>query len=103
MKIYISGPMTGIHEFNYPAFNEAARLLRERGYDVVNPADNGVPRDAAWSDHMRADIIELMKCDAMAMLPGWERSVGAKIETDLGFVLGMDIMPVNEWLKWRSV
>ncbi len=29
MRIYLSGPMSGIAESNYPAFNRAARLLEE--------------------------------------------------------------------------
>ena len=38
--IYLSGPMTGLPEFNYPAFHEAARRWRAIGWDVINPAEH---------------------------------------------------------------
>lgn len=39
MRIYVSGPMTGKPEFNYPAFNAAAKRLRDEGHFVINPAE----------------------------------------------------------------
>jgi len=36
--IYIAGPMSGLPEFNYPAFFAAAEQLTAAGYDVLNPA-----------------------------------------------------------------
>jgi hypothetical protein len=35
--LYIAGPMTGIPDSNYPAFNQAEIELRAAGYDVLNP------------------------------------------------------------------
>ena len=37
-RIYISGPMTGMPEHNFPAFHAAADRLRKAGWSVVNPA-----------------------------------------------------------------
>lgn len=39
-RIYIAGPMSGLPEFNYPAFNRAAAVLRAQGHHVENPAEN---------------------------------------------------------------
>lgn len=39
MRLYISGPMTDMPNHNYLAFNEAAKQLREAGYEVLNPAE----------------------------------------------------------------
>lgn len=41
-RVYLAGPMTGIADYNFPAFNAAAARLRAEGFDVVNPADHGV-------------------------------------------------------------
>jgi hypothetical protein len=40
-RLYLAGPMTGIEDFNYPAFNAMAERLRAAGYEVKNPADHG--------------------------------------------------------------
>ena len=34
--LYIAGPMTGHHEFNYPAFRVAADALTRAGYTVAH-------------------------------------------------------------------
>lgn len=60
-RIYISGPMTGLSEYNYPAFHAAAQALREAGYHVTNPAENGLPPADDWTDHLRLDIKHLME------------------------------------------
>ena len=39
MRVYISGPMSGLPELNFPAFHAAAASLRAKGLDVVNPAE----------------------------------------------------------------
>lgn len=40
LKVYLAGPMTGIAEYNFPAFKAAAAYLRTYGYEVFNPAEN---------------------------------------------------------------
>ena len=39
MRIYISGPITGMSDYNYPAFHAAAKRLRDKGHWVINPAE----------------------------------------------------------------
>lgn len=39
MRVYVSGPMTSMPERNIPAFNAAAKRLREQGHFVINPAE----------------------------------------------------------------
>ena len=101
MRIYISGPITGIAEANKPAFAAAAAQLAERYPDatIVNPHDKGLPADSSWDTHMRADIKLLMDCDAVAVLDGWEISKGARIEIELAERLRMRVYALSEWLK----
>jgi hypothetical protein len=97
--IYISGPMTGIPEFNFPAFNAAAERLRAEGHAVVNPAELDV-QDAGkameWADYLRRDIKALMDCKAIALLPGWDKSRGATLEHYIATKLGMRVIDLTE-------
>lgn len=47
-RVYVAGPMTGIADFNYPAFNAVADQQRTHGYEVENPADHGIVEGAQW-------------------------------------------------------
>ena len=89
MKVYISGPMTNVENYNKTAFDQAELSLRAIGLDVVNPhsLSDGVFEafrarglEPVRSDFMKVDIVELCACDAVYMLPGWEKSWGAKWE-----------------------
>lgn len=96
--LYIAGPMTGLPDFNYPLFNAAAAALRQAGFEVVNPAEDGLPLDAEWVDHLRLAICKLAMCQAVATLPGIEHSRGARLEIHIAKALDMRIAPVNAWL-----
>lgn len=97
--LYLSGPMTGLPGFNDQAFNDAAQTLRSFGYTVFNPVDNGVPPDAAWAEHMRADIAALMQCAHLVALPGHENSRGARLEIHIAKALGMSVYPLQPLLE----
>ncbi|KQP39236.1 DUF4406 domain-containing protein [Pseudorhodoferax sp. Leaf274] len=92
-RIYIAGPMTGHPELNFPAFHAEAARLRGLGFDVVNPAEINTDPNAGWQTCMRDDIAQLVRCDGVATLPGWQRSRGASIE--VGLAQGLE-MPVVE-------
>ncbi|HOA75230.1 MAG TPA: DUF4406 domain-containing protein [Phycisphaerae bacterium] len=89
-RIYISGPMTGHENHNFPAFHAAAEQFRKAGWEVANPAENfGGRTDLPREAYLRADMTMLARCDAIALLPGWERSAGATLETVLAKELGL--------------
>lgn len=88
MKVYISGPMTGYPELNFPAFFKMEDVLKRNGWEILNPARN--PKQESWSDYMRIDIKMLMDADSILMLKGWENSNGAKIELDLASKIGIE-------------
>lgn len=103
MKVYVSGPMTGIPEYNFPAFAAAATALRERGHEVVSPHELN-PVDGApmpWSWYLRRDIAALVECDAIATLPGWRTSKGATLEVHIAAALGMDLYVLGALLRDR--
>ena len=92
-RIYIAGPMTGMPEHNFPAFHGAAGRLRQAGWDAVNPAENFQGRtDLPRETYIRADVSLMMSCDAVAMLPCWEQSRGAKLEYLLAQEMGMEVI-----------
>lgn len=112
---YLAGPMTGIPNFNFPAFNAAAKHLRSQGHRVFNPAErdlerhNGVDISAnnpkgdpalaakvhgfSLRDALADDTAFICKeADSIAMLPGWEKSNGARAEHALAIALGHHIV-----------
>lgn len=91
MKIYLSGPMTGLPDLNFPAFHEQAARLRKLGFGVVNPAEINPDASLSWEQCMRADIKALCDCDVIYLLPGWEGSKGAHLELHIAHRLGLDI------------
>lgn len=98
MKIYVAGPMTGLPEFNYPAFRDAATRLRAMGAEVEDPSTNVNPTPDDYHGWLRAGIAQLITCDAVALLPGWETSGGARLEVIVGATLGLRVAPLAEWI-----
>jgi hypothetical protein len=121
MRFYLAGPMSGIPHFNFPAFHAAAAILRAQGHEVFNPAERDIERHGgvdisannhagdpaqAAKDHnfsLRDALAEdtayiCREADAIAMLPGWENSKGARAEHALALALGHSVIylwPVN--------
>ena len=107
-RVYLAGPMRGIPEFNFPAFTEAARELRDAGFEVFNPAErdqqngfdptgltgnedlnDGVHR-FDLRDALGADLDWITRnADVIALLPGWERSKGVRAELATAAALGL--------------
>lgn len=90
--IYLSGPMTGIKEYNHPAFQVEAERLRDLGYDVVSPAELNPDGSLSWHDCIKIDIKALVDCDAIALLEGWQKSQGALLEIDIAHRVKIEIL-----------
>ena len=97
MKVYLASKMRGLPSFGAEGFRKAARVLRERGFEVVSPLemdeDAGIYVDglAGFEDladqgfdirhTLMADLrVVLMDVDAVVLLPGWRDSQGAIAE-----------------------
>lgn len=92
-KVYISGPIAGYDlEERKLAFLKVQHMLESKGCVPVNPFDNGIPDDAHWRLHMRADIRMLLDCHDIYMMPGWELSKGCKLELDVASSCGIDVI-----------
>jgi hypothetical protein len=98
MKLYLSGPMQGLPEHNFPAFAEARGKLRAAQYQVVCPAELGKHDGWEWEDYLRRDLKVMLDCEGVALLPGWENSKGATFEYDVASKLKMPIHTVDYWL-----
>lgn len=102
--VYIAGPMTGIEQFNFPAFYAAERGLKAAGHQVVNPARHppavrciftGEVHTMSYEDFLNLDLeIIASGCDAVALLPGWRDSPGARREQQLAVSLGLEVLPL---------
>ncbi|MDA8522023.1 DUF4406 domain-containing protein [Acidovorax sp. NCPPB 4044] len=90
--IYVAGPMTGLPEYNFPAFNAAAAKLRSEGWHVENPAEHGHVEGAGWADYLRWDISRVATCGAVYLLPGWPASKGACLEVHIAKTLGLRLV-----------
>lgn len=95
-RIYLSGPMTGKPDLNFPAFNAEAARMRALGFVVVNPAEVNPDASMPWDLCMRADIKALCDCDTLALLPGWMESKGAHLELHIAHRIGLKIVAASE-------
>lgn len=96
MKIYVAGPMRDLPGHNFSTFNEATARLRAAGHTVCNPAELSgdesiVCKDTGLREALGADLAWICaEADAIALLPGWENSKGAKAEYHTAIALGLD-------------
>lgn len=86
MKIYISGRITGVENFE-DRFKEAELKLRKEYPDaeIVNPIIIGKEVEEqiinpTWNDYMRNCIKHLVECDSIYLLDDWKNSKGARLE-----------------------
>jgi hypothetical protein len=91
MKIYISGPISGLPDGNHEAFRVAEEAITERGHTAINPHTVCSRITGSWADYMRADIKAMMDADAILMLPDWVKSRGAALEMQLAMQLNIHI------------
>ena len=98
MRVYLAGPMRGIKDYNFPAFDFAAEQLRAAGHTVFSPADNDreTANQGATFDIRRALLDDTRwicnHAEAVAVLPGWENSKGALMEMALAKALDLTVI-----------
>lgn len=94
MKIYLAGPMAGIDDHNFPAFNAKAAELRALGHFVYNPAEiepdeyakrpaylAAVFHNSGYRNCLRQELRWICdEAEAIYLMNGWEYSLGANSE-----------------------
>lgn len=108
--IYISGPITGMPNGNKEAFFEMEEQLLAVGYtQIINPRKLDTPQEfkdgkmeiaELWKIMMKQSVKDMMDCNSVVFLDGWENSRGAKIEFELAKEVGMKCVEVD--LGFRS-
>lgn len=118
MRVYVAGPMTGITAYNAPAFYAAAALLASQGAVAVTPFE---ANSRVWQRHfgrafdpvndkcdygdpilkemIAEDLAELCASDAIALLPGWEKSKGSRVELLCALNLRLTVLDANTGLQ----
>jgi len=92
-RVYLAGPMRGIKDLNFSAFDAAKKKLQSQGYEVISPAD--LDREHGTSDargYAKRDTAAILTCNAIYLLKGWETSAGASAEFMLARWIGLDII-----------
>jgi len=130
VKVYIAGPMTGLPQFNVPAFDAMAEELRDLDIDIPGQALKLEVISPAEMDGEEVRAISLASVDgspdtlrshglthgqflardieyiadggvqAVVVLPGWEESPGARHET---FVAHLEGIPVTSFVNGSFV
>lgn len=102
MRIYLAGPIRGIKDLNFPAFNRYAKLLRDQEHEVFNPIESkehiNLTPECNEEISFRRHIFEIdltwicRHADAVALIPGWEKSKGATAERALAEAIGLTVI-----------
>ena len=97
-KLYLAGPMTGYPEDNRPRFNQLARVLRDRGFDVVNPAE--FDQDQSYDVLIHQGLAALRDPAVIGVATHGRhlRSKGARGE--VAFARFWREIPVHSWWAW---
>lgn len=93
VKVYVAGPMTGLPQLNRSAFFAAEAYLLGQGARVMNPAV--LPDGWAHDAYIRIAIPMLMECEAVAFLPGWQQSKGARQEFTRAHAFGLVLLQLD--------
>lgn len=115
MTVYISGAISGKPDRNRAAFDEAVQRVKESCADadylrVVNPVllgekleldfiEMGRTDKPTENEYLRKDMKELLSCNAMFMIDGWQGSKGANKELKLASMVGIPVFTDYEVLR----
>ena len=108
MRIYLSGKITGLDEFEVIAkFLTAASELWEEGHDTIEPTEVAMAVSGLdWKAYMTIayGIIHDPSVDAIYMLKDWTESPGAIIEWSWAQARGIPVLyqDPEHYIKYRT-
>lgn len=88
MKVYIAGKITGNPDY-INQFAKAEEELKASGHTVLNPVKN---KGFSYKEYIDMGLCELMKCDGIYLLDGWQESSGARLEFLYAMVTDMVVV-----------
>lgn len=111
--VYVAGPMAGMPDHNFPAFEAATRILSEHGVTVVSPHEDvsvahlklaeelgeDYRNSPEYRNYLARDIGLVAKCDALVLLPGYEHSKGAMAEVYFARAVGIPCYSIKDMLN----
>ena len=110
-KLYLSGPMTGIEDYNRAEFDGAVLDLLGAGADeVYDPAEHideyeSLSHETCMALSLRELIAERPWVediepyyDMLVSLPGWQDSAGARLEREVAEAIGIEVHDLGEVL-----
>ena len=128
MEIYIAGKIAGLdfpkvqakfetakadlvagqHHAHSPLDVGACAQLSCNGYQrsTYNGSWGGAPKlyQHSWECYLKHDLAYMLShCNAVALLPDWYDSPGARFEAHVAGTLGFIIRPIERWLGLQSL
>lgn len=113
--------MSNLPHFNVPAFLAAAKEVEARGFKAQLPDNlddpavvkrlmksvdghhDPVTNGATWGECLAADVILIAdKVDGIAVIPGWHKSKGARLETFVAFLVGKPVVYASSFKKVKK-
>jgi hypothetical protein len=91
-KIYLSGPITGVPDYQ-DRFGQIACRAEIFGHTVIDPSVETA--GLTPKDYMRISIARLEAADEVWLLPGWQNSKGATIEKLYAEYIGLPIKEIE--------
>jgi hypothetical protein len=103
---YLSGPMRGKVDYNFPQFHEVETALWDwldsepvnlPDHEILNPA-NDFDGDASRpvTEYMQVDLMQVLDADVLVLLPGWRDSEGAGHEVSVAIWTGKRFMEATQ-------
>ena len=94
-RVYLSGAITNTK--NYKGLFMFAEELAALGdaEQIYNPAAQ-ISASSSWEQAMHRCLSEITNYDTIVMLPGWNVSRGARLESDVALACGIHVVSLSE-------